>query len=1050
MYTIEKTAGKRFRAVVLLLLLLIPSALTAQIYTKSLQAAKDSITCYLNQRAVLSDTLKIDTVIVRDGSHIDISFNRILSEYPIREGDLSVIRKIIRSSLPIDHRRHTINITSCGHSIEELVSPYFSGKKSPVGPSNRKKDRWVTRLSTLHTPTKGLEGKIIALWPSHGYYYNEDESRWKWQRAPFFTTIEDLFTQSFVVPYLVPMIENAGGYTTLPRERDFGKEEIIVDNTSPFYTEKNSGKHTSSKWEKAPGEGFHTDKSTLISGENPFSGGDARMITQSKKGGATASYLPYFPKSRQYSVYVSYSSLPASTSSAEYIVRHAGGETLFRINQKIGGGTWVYIGKFFFHEGENGEGVILSNSGNANEVVTTDAVRFGGGMGNISRGGECSGVPRYAEAARYYLQWSGFPPSVYNKHNDKNDYKDDYWSRALWVNFLIKDLGIPVDMAIALHTDAGKFSGDSTVGTLAIYSTVSDRKRHYSDGRSRSTARDLADIIQTQIVEDIRAGLGVTEWNRRGMWDKMYVEARVPETPTLLIEMLSHQNYNDMKLAEDPRFKFIVSRSIYKGILKYLSYIHNTEYKVQPLPVTSFAIDFADEKKGKINISWKKQSDPLEPTAEPQKYILYTQMTDPSKDRKYRNDFDNGRIVTGTDITLTLTEGMLYNFKVTAVNEGGESFPSETLSAGYIPNTPKALIVNGFENTSADTPYLSDYSFTGRQYNFTEEEIWVHDDLPGYGASYMDYGFRALAGNTFDYPSLHGEAFLKSGVSFTSSSLKALTEESIDLQKYQIADFIFGSQESHESMLPVKVQGIISKFCLNGGNIMISGSHTGSVSDNSVPSARGKAVLLDSLDNQLNILCKELNTHASEMDLLRKTLLKANDSIGYNYFTVENSLFDKTIEKSLTAMKGIDSLHSLVREVKENTEKIVLSSDIDYNRSLFAENILKYKYSNPHASSTGEVRLVRDPKAEHIFFHNEPNDHTFSAGMTEALIPADPQARTFLRYVGSNTSAGVAYCGSDYRSVVVGFPLETITSHEKMIELLCEVIDFLSESTDTL
>ena len=56
----------------------------------------------------------------------------------------------------------------------------------------------------------------------------------------------------------------------------------------------------------------------------------------------------------------------------------------------------------------------------------------------------------------------------------------------MWVNYLInspfakekdhegKGLGIPVDLSLAFHTDAGTTPGDSIIGTLAIYSTAAD------------------------------------------------------------------------------------------------------------------------------------------------------------------------------------------------------------------------------------------------------------------------------------------------------------------------------------------------------------------------------------------------------------------------------------------------------------------------------------------------------------------------------------------------------------------------------------------------
>ncbi len=168
---------------------------------------------------------------------------------------------------------------------------------------------------------------------------------------------------------------------------------------------------------------------------------------------------------------------------------------------------------------------------------------------------------------------------VYSPNNNKNDYNDDYQSRGAWVNYLIgssdgskenpqvQGLGLPIDIAFAFHTDAGVTPDDSIIGTLAIYSTAAGEGK-FPDGTSRMASRDLSDIIQTQVVDDI-SSLFNPEWTRRGLWNKPYSEARRPDVPVMLLELLSHQNMADQKYGLDPRFRFTVSRAVYKGILKY-------------------------------------------------------------------------------------------------------------------------------------------------------------------------------------------------------------------------------------------------------------------------------------------------------------------------------------------------------------------------------------------------------------------------------------------------------------------------------------------------
>ena len=112
------------------------------------------------------------------------------------------------------------------------------------------------------------------------------------------------------------------------------------------------------------------------------------------------------------------------------------------------------LGHFDFAKGENAH-VELSNLSRKNgKTVTADAVKIGGGYGNIARRVDnshidenpgnssinysyaTSGYPRFTEAARYWLQWAGFPEKVYSPSQGKNDYTDDYKCRGEWVNYL--------------------------------------------------------------------------------------------------------------------------------------------------------------------------------------------------------------------------------------------------------------------------------------------------------------------------------------------------------------------------------------------------------------------------------------------------------------------------------------------------------------------------------------------------------------------------------------------------------------------------------------
>ena len=89
---------------------------------------------------------------------------------------------------------------------------------------------WVENVSRPNTISHGLQGRHLSLWASHGRYYDIGKGEWRWQRPFLFCTTEDLYTQTLVVPYLIPMLENAGANVFTPRERDWQRNEVIVDN----------------------------------------------------------------------------------------------------------------------------------------------------------------------------------------------------------------------------------------------------------------------------------------------------------------------------------------------------------------------------------------------------------------------------------------------------------------------------------------------------------------------------------------------------------------------------------------------------------------------------------------------------------------------------------------------------------------------------------------------------------------------------------------------------------------------------------------------------
>lgn len=1012
----------------LLMGLSVCGSLSAQQLTKEETAPINTLLNTYARQEVSVGKIAIDSTKVDGNNEKLILYANVNCAYiPFRKKNVDAIYQDIKKVLPQRFAGSAVEVVTMKKTIEELVpGMYRFDTKSGKAFSNPYKVPLITRISNPNVPTKGLQGRHIAMWQSHGLYFEQGLARWEWQRARLFESVEDLYTQSYVLPYLVPMLENAGATVFLPRERDCNPFEVIVDNDGHLASSPYRETAGSKMWQKGEESGFAYLKKQYVDFENPFKDGTYRQVETSVKKNdiSTAEWTPRIPVARRYAVYVSYHTLPGSTTDALYTIYHKDGKTSFLVNQQMGGGTWIYLGTFAFDKGESGKVVLSNLSKTAGAIVTADAVKIGGGMGNIARRSEgdsisantktkdarriarnayqpklnyqeeVSGYPRFTEGARYWLQWAGIPDSIYSRSKGYDDYADDYRSRGVWVNYLAggskgvpdeKGLNIPLDLSFAFHSDAGTVYGDSIIGTLGIYQTAGyDGK--FADGSSRYANHDLCDLVLTNITQDIRR-MYEPKWTRRGMWNSSYFEARVPKVPAMLLELLSHENFADMRYGLDPRFRFTVSRAIYKGMLQFLSNEYGTDYVVQPLPVDHFGITL--DKKSQAVLSWTAVEDSLESTARAEKYIVYKRIGD--------GDFDNGTVVKKPTFTCIIPRDKVCSFKVTAVNKGGESFPSEILSVGLSSKTTEkpVLVVNGFHRISAPddftadadslagflddqdhgVPYINDISYIGKMKEFRRKIPWTDDDAGGFGDSYGNYEKMVIAGNSFDYPSVHGAAILKAGYSFVSASDDAVLAGRLLDGDYAAVDLILGKEKQTKmgrggvtpllyKTFSAEMQQALTDYCNRHGRLFVSGSYVAT-------------------------------------DLWQNPLAASQ------------------------------------------------KSDRD-----FATKVLKYAWRNDKASTIGKVKYVVSPLSEsdkEVSYYNELNEESYAVESPDAIVPTDSCAYTAFRYSENNLSAGVVFGGSakdQYRTVILGFPFESLRSEADRDEMMKTILTFLNKKED--
>ena len=186
----------------------------------------DSVSVLLKARTSVTSRLTLEKIMTR-GRTLDLYFNERLADYPWRENDIQWLREELKRQLPKNYRKYRIGQICCKRiPIAELAVPELKddGKsyKNEFRATDPRKKNYPLLVQNRDGQrfNKGLSGRYIALWQSHGRYYEAKTERWEWQRAPLFRTVEDMYTQSYVIPFLIPMLENAGAYVMTPRERD--------------------------------------------------------------------------------------------------------------------------------------------------------------------------------------------------------------------------------------------------------------------------------------------------------------------------------------------------------------------------------------------------------------------------------------------------------------------------------------------------------------------------------------------------------------------------------------------------------------------------------------------------------------------------------------------------------------------------------------------------------------------------------------------------------------------------------------------------------------
>lgn len=597
----------------------------------------------------------------------------------------------------------------------------------------------------VRNPNGPLDGKTVVFSPGHGYL--NDGGTWRYQRGVLHEIREDIHTNEIFIEVIQRYLVNAGARVESVRERSFQTAEVIVDDPAATYAGTWGGPSTS----------------------NPaFHGAGYRFATVAAQETATATFALNVPRAGRYPVYVWWTRGANRASDARYTIVHGGGRTTVLVDQTQLGDHWVFLGDFWFAAGQGQ--VVLSNQGSdPTRVVVADAVRAGGGVG-------ASGQPRWRESAQAFLAHKGFRTS-----------SNDVTIRPIYATWLAGgDTAQWRDdfVYFALHTNAANQSatGLSTFsysnGRTPAWDSAGPVTYPTSPSSLEAASDAYRDRAHAQVLADVRA-LVQPAWPDRRTHRMNFGEVREARNMrSTLLELGFHDSAADAALLRDAAFRHIAGRAIYKAILRGL--VPNAT--VAPLPPDGLRLENLGG--GRVRISWRGVTDPLEASAAPTGYKVYL-----SSDGL---GFADGVAVNGTSFEAAgLAPGQLLFAKVTATNAGGEGLGSRVGGVRVGETGRVALLVDGFTRP------------------------WRHTEV------------NIARRYTYDYAREHLAALsqaLPAGIPVDFAATEAVASGAVSLDPYGFVDWALGREGSEGRTFDPAEQAAVRAYLQGGGTLLASGS----------------------------------------------------------------------------------------------------------------------------------------------------------------------------------------------------------------------------------
>ena len=143
-------------------------------------------------------TFRVDDADLVDG-RVVVKLNQNVQKAPVFAETITAIEAELRDSLGAEYAEMPMDLTVFDRPLADFITDVSRGKVEAHDQIVRKLDR--------PTYDKGLSGRSIATWASHGWFYEPTLNRWEFQRARCHSTVEDISSTGYINAYLAPMLE---------------------------------------------------------------------------------------------------------------------------------------------------------------------------------------------------------------------------------------------------------------------------------------------------------------------------------------------------------------------------------------------------------------------------------------------------------------------------------------------------------------------------------------------------------------------------------------------------------------------------------------------------------------------------------------------------------------------------------------------------------------------------------------------------------------------------------------------------------------------------